>query len=323
MNKQKLFDQALKYHNITKKEFAQKSNIPYDTVTGWKRNGSVPDFAFVLLKKIAFTENPRRHQIRLKPTSIKLTDKLTKEIQVAFWGKSYEVSYILKEVRKGNVTFVKPFFENIFYGDILKILPIKAIEKLLPTIDKLFKEQTALFWRNVVKMYREGVVTLEPYEKPKTDDPYNLLLYKLKALCDRTDTIKDLFDIYFLFKILKPINLNQMLLDLEFKFLETTGYVYNAETIINALNITRRWDIVLTGEAKMHYAMKEAIIAFQNDFANTLLLAPKELDFSYETYLKKQMEKNNCSTVDEYLSFFEENAFIEYEIKRNVCNFKK
>ena len=37
MNKQKLFDNALKYHNITKKEFAQKSNIPYDTVTGWKR----------------------------------------------------------------------------------------------------------------------------------------------------------------------------------------------------------------------------------------------------------------------------------------------
>jgi len=148
---------------------------------------------------------------------------------------------------------------------------------------------------------------------PRIENPYNLLLYKLKALCDRTDTIKDLFDIYFLFKILKPINLNQMLLDLEFKFLETTGYVYNAETIINALNITRRWDIVLTGESKMHYAMKEAIIAFQNDFANTLLLAPKELDFSYATYLKKQMEKNNCSTVEEYLSFFEENAFIEEE----------
>ena len=158
MNKQKLFDQALKYHNITKKEFAQKSNIAYDTVTGWKRNGSVPDFAFVLLKKIAFTENPRRHQITLKPIPIKLTDKLTKEIQVAFWGKNYEVSYILKEVRKGNATFVKPFFENLFYGDILKILPTKAIEKLLPTIDELFKEQTALFWRNVVKMYREGGV---------------------------------------------------------------------------------------------------------------------------------------------------------------------
>jgi len=151
MNKVAIFDRALKYHNISKKEFAQKSNIPY-------RNGSVPDFAFVLLKKIAFTENPRRHQLKLKPIPIKLTKELKKEIQVAFWGKDYEVSYILKEVRKGNAKFVKPFFENLFYGDILKILSIKAIEKLLPTINKLFKEQTALFWQNVLKMYREGGV---------------------------------------------------------------------------------------------------------------------------------------------------------------------
>ena len=54
--------------------------------------------------------------------------------------------------------FVKPFFENIFYGDILKILPIKAVEKLLPMIEKNFKEPTALFWKNVVKMYQnEGL----------------------------------------------------------------------------------------------------------------------------------------------------------------------
>lgn len=160
MNKVKLFDNALKYHNITKKEFAQKSNISYDTVAGWKRNGNVPDFAFVLLKKIAFTENPRRHQLRLKPATITLTDKLRKEIQVAFWGKNYEVTYILKEVRKGNPKFVKSFFENIFYGDILKILPIKAIEKILPVIKETFKEETALFWTNVVKMYKEGGVKL-------------------------------------------------------------------------------------------------------------------------------------------------------------------
>lgn len=160
MNKINLFDKVLKYHHITKKEFAQKSNIPYDTVTGWKRSGNVPDFAFVLLKKIAFTENPKRHQLRLKAIPIELTEPLKKEIQVAFWGKNYEVSYILKEVRKGNPKFIKPFFENIFYGDILKILPIKAIEKLLPTIKKLFSEPIALFWRNVVKMYREGGVSV-------------------------------------------------------------------------------------------------------------------------------------------------------------------
>ena len=31
----------------------------------------------------------------------------------------------------------------------------------------------------------------------RTENLYNLLLYKLKALCDRPDTIKDLFDLYF------------------------------------------------------------------------------------------------------------------------------
>jgi hypothetical protein len=166
---------------------------------------------------------------------------------------------------------------------------------------------------------RFGDLTFIEHEDfPRIENPYNLLLYKLKALCDRTDTIKDLFDIYFLFKILEPINLKQMLLDLDFKFLETTGYVYNAESLINALNITRRWDIVLTGDDALHYAMKEAIVAFQNDFATQLLLAPEELDFSYERYVKEKIEANGCEKLDDYLSFFEENAFLEKEIKENI-----
>jgi len=159
------------------------------------------------------------------------------------------------------------------------------------------------------------LVFIEHEDFPRIENPYNLLLYKLKALCDRTDTIKDLFDIYFLFKVLKPINLKQMLLDLEFKFLETTGYVYNTETLVNALNITRRWDIVLSVEDSLHYAMKEAIVAFQNDFATELLLAPDELDFSYEKYITEKMEINKCYIVDDYLTFFEENLFLEKEIR--------
>jgi len=34
MNRVELFDKALKYHKRTKKEFTQKSAIPYDTVAG-------------------------------------------------------------------------------------------------------------------------------------------------------------------------------------------------------------------------------------------------------------------------------------------------
>jgi len=35
MNKVLILDKALKYQNITKTEFAQKSNIPYDIVERW------------------------------------------------------------------------------------------------------------------------------------------------------------------------------------------------------------------------------------------------------------------------------------------------
>ncbi len=48
---------------------------------------------------------------------------------------------------------------------------------------------------------------IKHHDYPRIENAYNLLLYKLKALCDRIDTVKDLFDLYFLFKILKPINL--------------------------------------------------------------------------------------------------------------------
>lgn len=79
--------------------------------------------------------------------------------------------------------------------------------------------------------------------------------------------------------------------------------------------IQRRWDIVLTGDESLHYAMKEVIVSFQNDFATQLLLAPVELDFSYECYIKEKMELNSCERLDDYLSFFEENTFLEDEIR--------
>jgi len=50
---------------------------------------------------------------------------------------------------------------------------------------------------------------------PKIENNYNLLLYKLKALCDRPDTFKDIFDLYFLFKELGQVSLREMLFDLQ------------------------------------------------------------------------------------------------------------
>ena len=45
----------------------------------------------------------------------------------------------------------------------------------------------------------------------KTENLYNLLLYKLKALCDRPDTIKDLFDIYFILRDLGTLDINTII----------------------------------------------------------------------------------------------------------------
>ena len=151
------FDKALKYYGLNKKTFAKKSKIPYDTVAGWKRSGHVPEYAFVLLKQLAFLENAKA--VKIKPFSkIMLTPKLEREIQVAFWGKAYDANYVLKEVKRANAKFVKPFFENLYYKDILKLLSIKQIEKLLPFLEVEFKTEKVLFWENVVKHYTQGKV---------------------------------------------------------------------------------------------------------------------------------------------------------------------
>ena len=151
------FDKALKYYGLSKKDFAKKCKIPYDTVAGWKRGGHVPEYAFVLLKQLAFLENPVTRSQKVKPLrKVAMDAKLEKEIQVAFWGKAYSPDYVLKEVKKANVKFVKPFFENLYHKDILKLLNMKQLEKLLPILKREFKAEKVLFWENVVKHYTQG-----------------------------------------------------------------------------------------------------------------------------------------------------------------------
>lgn len=61
-------------------------------------------------------------------------------------------------MKRGNEKFIKPFFENMYYKEILKLLTIKNIEKLLPILKKLFKKETVLFWENVVGKYEKGML---------------------------------------------------------------------------------------------------------------------------------------------------------------------
>ncbi len=151
------FDKALKYYGLTKREFSLKSKIAYDTVAGWKRGGHVPEYAFVLLKQLAFLKNATVYNEKVEPLKkIIMNTRLEREMQVAFWGKEYSPLYILQEVKKANVKFVKPFFENLYHKDILILLSTKHIEKLLPLLKKEFNTEKVLFWENVVKHYRQG-----------------------------------------------------------------------------------------------------------------------------------------------------------------------
>ena len=49
-----IFETLLTKNNFKKKEFAEYSKIPYDTVAGWKKKGFVPPYAMVILKDIIY-----------------------------------------------------------------------------------------------------------------------------------------------------------------------------------------------------------------------------------------------------------------------------
>jgi len=153
---------------------------------------------------------------------------------------------------------------------------------------------------------------------PRIENNYNLLLYKLKALCDRTDTIKDLFDIYFIFKDLGEINQRDMLMDLKLKFEETTGYVYSEKELLVALDVEQRnWDIVPTAITKKYWhSIQTAVDGFRKEFQKTLLNPDLEtMDFTYKTYLKKEAEEAGV-TQEDFLDVFETNPFIEMECRQ-------
>lgn len=158
---------------------------------------------------------------------------------------------------------------------------------------------------------------------PRIENNYNLLLYKLKALCDRTDTIKDLFDIYFLFKELGVISEHEMLTDLKLKFQETTGYIYSEKELLAALDVeNRRWDIVPTETTKQYWHdIQMAVEAFRMEFQRALLNPDTDdLDFTFETYLHREAKTAGVDPED-FIDVFETNSFIEMQCRKVIKKF--
>jgi predicted nucleotidyltransferase component of viral defense system len=160
---------------------------------------------------------------------------------------------------------------------------------------------------------------------PKTENSYNLILYKMKALCDRHDTVKDLFDLYFLFRERQePIKIKDLLIDLELKFRATTGYEYGVKEIIKALEAKyRSWDIIeknLFGCTSAEIA--DAVYGFRDELIEALIDPDVlTLEHSHNDYIKKQLLKYGGEiTPKEYIDIVEPNSFIEKLTKEYTNN---
>jgi len=139
MTKIKIFDIALRVHNTTKKDFSETTGIPYDTVLGWKRTGNIPDYAFMLLKKIAIDRKkpPISESKRARPVT---NHKILKNIEVAFWGKNYDPQDVLNKARRGNKKYLKTILDNLWYKDAVQAIGprniVKNIEKIKEEMPK-------------------------------------------------------------------------------------------------------------------------------------------------------------------------------------------
>ena len=152
----------------------------------------------------------------------------------------------------------------------------------------------------------------------RTENPYNLMLYKLKALCDRPDTIKDLFDLYFIFRRLPALNTEEVIADLNTKFEKAIDIRYEKTHLIRALEQRLKWDIEIA-DITHPYDLKLEIESFQSKLHDALQ-NDEILDFSDTTRIRQNAAKF-CLDEKSYLELIEvldENAFWVDNINKKV-----
>ena len=116
-----IFETLLKKNNFKKKEFADYSKIPYDTVVGWKKKGYVPPYAMVILKDMIYRkkldeETEKLLKRNINPITIKnynLTKIEENKLKAVFWGTNFTTDDILKGIREKNQKILKKIEENL------------------------------------------------------------------------------------------------------------------------------------------------------------------------------------------------------------------
>ncbi len=116
-----IFETLLIKNNFKKKEFAEYSKIPYDTVAGWKKKGFVPPYAMVILKDMIYrkkldkeTEQTLKRNIQpvINQNHI-LTKTEENRLKSAFWGTNFTTEDILKGIKERNQKILKKIEENL------------------------------------------------------------------------------------------------------------------------------------------------------------------------------------------------------------------
>lgn len=116
-----IFETLLAKNNFKKKDFAEYSKIPYNTVVGWKKKAYVPAYAMVILKDMIYrkkldieTEQLFKRNIQ---STINQNHNLTKteenRLKSLFWGTNFTTDDILKGIKEKNQKILKKIEDNL------------------------------------------------------------------------------------------------------------------------------------------------------------------------------------------------------------------
>jgi len=116
-----IFETLLTKNNFKKKDFADYSKIPYDTVVGWKKKGYIPPYAMVILKDMIYRKklDEQTEQLfkrNIQPTTIQnynLTKIEENKLKAVFWGTNFTTDDILKGIKEKNQKILKKIEENL------------------------------------------------------------------------------------------------------------------------------------------------------------------------------------------------------------------
>ncbi|WP_323586114.1 hypothetical protein [Aliarcobacter butzleri] len=124
-----IFETLLTKNNFKKKEFAEYSKIPYDTVAGWKKKGFVPPYAMVILKDMIYRKRLDKEVSKVLKRDLQsqinqnhlLTKTEENRLKTAFWGTNFTTEDILRGIKEKNRKIMQKMKENMSKTEIKEI----------------------------------------------------------------------------------------------------------------------------------------------------------------------------------------------------------